>query len=168
MPVSANRIWRQMPEEIRIAASKRFWAESKGSGKQILFASLAKAKNLREVTVRKTPIERLAKWTAATLSFPDPIVDDILKSYLLHEHRAVIISFLELLKIPHADGMIDESFDLATLSDEQVQKAAQSLLGSADRMGAVLYLKYLVLQGGTWAAIDEVLSAEEQVTRVNA
>jgi hypothetical protein len=160
MSVSANRIWRQMPEEIRIAASKLFWAQSKGAEKQVLFASLAKAKNLREVTVRKTPIEKLAIWTAATLSLPDQMVEDMLKNYLLHEHRAVIISFLELLKIPHADGMIDESFDLATLSNEQLQKAAHSLLASADRMGAVLYLKYLALQGGPWAAVEEALAAE--------
>jgi hypothetical protein len=161
MSVSANRIWRQMPEDIRIAASKLFWAEPKRAGQQLLFASLAKAKNLREVTVRKTPIERLANWTAGTLSLPDQFVDELLKDYLLHEHRAVIVSFLELLKFPHADGMIDESFDLATLSDEQVKKAARSLLGSADRMGAVLYLKYLALQDGPWAAVEEVLAAEE-------
>ena len=161
MSVSANRIWRQMPEEIRIVASKLFWAHAKGAGKQLLFASLAKAKNLREVTVRKTPIERLTNWTAGTLSLPDQIVDELLKDYLLHEHRAVIVSFLELLKIPHTDGMIDESFDLSTLSDEQVQQAARSLLGSADRMGALLYLKYLLLQGGPWVALEEVLAAEE-------
>lgn len=161
MSVSANRIWRQLPEEIRISASKLFWAEPNGTGKQVLSASLAKAKNLREVTVRKAPIEKLANWTAGTLSLPEQIVDELLKNYLLHEHRAVIVSFLELLKIPHADGMIDEAFDIATLSDEQVQKAARSLLGSTDRMGAVLYLKYLVLQGGPWAAVEEVLAAEE-------
>jgi hypothetical protein len=161
MSVSANRIWRQMPEETRIAASRSFWAEPSGAAKQLLFASLAKAKNLREVTVRKAPIERLANWTAGTLSLPDQIVDELLKDYLLHEHRAVIVSFLDFLKIPHADGMIDESFDLATLSDEQVQKAARSLLQSPDRVGAELYLKYLVLQGGPWAPIEEALGAEE-------
>jgi hypothetical protein len=161
MSVSANRIWRQLPEETRIAASKVFWAESKGAAKQILTASLARAKSLREVTVRKAPIERLANWTAATLSLPDHIVDDLVKNYLLHEHRAVIVSFLEFLNIPHTDGMIDESFELASLSNEQVQKAAHSLLGSADRTGAELYLKYLVLQGGPWAAVEEVLAADE-------
>ncbi len=150
-----------MPQETRIAASKVFWAESKGAEKQFLFASLAKARNLREVTVRKSPIERLANWTAAALSLPDQMVDDLLKKYLLHEHRDVIISFLELLKIPHAEGMIEESFDLATLSNEQVQTAARSLLESADRAGAALYLKYLVLQGGSWAAIEQVLPAGE-------
>ena len=161
MSVSANRIWQQMPQESRIAASKFVWDESKGAEKQLLFASLAKAKNLREVTVRKTPIERLVTWTATTLSLPDQIVDDLLKKYLLHEHRAVIISFLELLKIPHTEGMIEESFDLAALSDEQVQTAARSLLESADQVGAVLYLKYLVFQGGSWAAIEQVLPAGE-------
>lgn len=161
MSVSANRIWRQLPEEIRISASKLFWTAPNRTGKQILSASLAKAKNLREVTVRKAPIERLAHWTAGTASLPEQIVDEILKNYLLHEHRAVIVSFLELLKIPHEDGMIDEAFDFATLSDEQVQQAARSLLKSSDRMGALLYLKYLVLQGGPWTTVEEVLATEE-------
>ncbi len=160
MSVSANRIWRQMPEESRVAASKVFWAESKGIAKQSLLATLAKAKNLRQVTVRKTPVERLANWTGASLSLPDPIVDELLKNYLLHEYRAVIISFLELLSIPHTEGMIEESFDFATLSSEQVQNAARTLLGSADHSGALLYLKYLVLQGGPWAPIEQVLPEE--------
>src|SRR5581483_9647501 len=112
MSFSANRLWRQQPEEIRIAACKIYWAEAKGAEKQLLFASLAKAKNLREVTVRKSPVERLANWTAATLSLPDALVDDFLKKYLLHEHSEVIISFLESLEIPHTGAMIEESFDL--------------------------------------------------------
>jgi hypothetical protein len=161
VPVSANRVWRQLPNEIRVAVCQVFWAESKGPEKQLLFAPLAKAKNVREAFVRKSPIERLVNWTAATLTLPDPIVDDLLKKYLLHEHRAVIVSFLDLLKIPHSEGMIEESFDFATLTNEQVQEAARSLLASADRTGSELYLKYLVLQGGPWAGIEEVLPTGE-------
>jgi len=157
MPVSANRVWRQLPDEIRVAVSRIFWAESKGTEKQLLFDSLAKAKNLREAFVRKSPIERLANWTGTTLSLPDQIVDDLLKKYLLHEHRAVIVSFLDLLNIPHSAGMIEENFDYATLTNERVQEAARSLLTSADRTGSELYLKYLVLQGGPWAGIEEIL-----------
>jgi hypothetical protein len=161
MPVSANRVWRQLPDEIRVQVCRIFWTESKGAEKQFLFASLAKAKNLREVFVRKSPTERLVNWTAATLSLPDPIVDDLLKKYLLHEHRGTIASFLDLLKIPHSEGMIEESFDYATLTKESVQQAARSLLASADRAGSELYLKYLVLQGGPWAGIEEVLPTED-------
>jgi hypothetical protein len=84
-------------------------------------------------------------------------VEDLLKKYLLHEHRAVIISFLEFLQIPHSEGMIEESFDFATLNNERVQEAARTLLASADRIGAELYLKYLVLQGGPWEGIEEIL-----------
>jgi hypothetical protein len=161
VPVSANRVWRQLPNELRVAVCQIFWAESKGTEKQFLFASLAKAKNLREVFLRKSSIERLVNWTAATLSLPDPIVDDLLKKYLLHEHRAVIVSFLDFLNIPHSEGMIEENFDYATLTNERVQEAARSLLASADRIGSELYLKYLVLQGGPWAGIEEVLPTGE-------
>ena len=138
-----------------------FWAESRGAERQILFASIAKAKNLREVFVRKSPVERLVNWTAATLSLPDPIVDDLLKRYLLKQHRPVIVSFLDLLQIPHSEGMIEESFDFATLTKERVQEAARSLIASADPVGSELYLKYLVLQGGPWAGIEEVLPTGE-------
>jgi hypothetical protein len=161
MSVSVNRVWRQLPDVTRVAACKLFWAESSGASKQLLFATLAKARKLREVFVRKSPIERLVNWTAADLTLPDPIVEDLLKKYLLHEHRAVIISFLEMLQIPHSEGMIEESFDFATLTNERVQEAARSLLASADRMGAELYLKYLVLQGGPWEGIEEVLPTGE-------
>jgi hypothetical protein len=159
--VSANRVWRQLPNEIRVAVCQTFWAESKGAEKQFLIASLAKANKLREVFVRKSPIERLVNWTAATKSLPDPIVDDLLKKYLLHKHCAVIISFLDLLNVPHSEGMIEENFDYASLTNERVQEAARSLLASADRIGSELYLKYLVLQGGPWAGIEEVLPTTE-------
>jgi hypothetical protein len=161
MSVSTNRVWRQLPNEIRVAVCQIFWTESKGVEKQILVASLARAKNLREVFVRKSPIERLVNWTATALALPDAIVDELLKKYLLHEHRAVIVSFLDLLNIPHSEGMIEENFDYATLTNERVQEAARSLLVSADRTGSELYLKYLVLQGEPWAGIEEVLPTGE-------
>src|ERR1700727_428735 len=159
--VSANRVWRQLPNEIRVAVCQTFWAESKGAEKQFLIASLAKANKLREVFVRKSPIERLVNWTAATNSLPDAIVDDLLKKYLLQEHRAVIISFLDLLNVPHSEGMIEENFDYASLTNERVEESARSLLASSDRVGSELYLKYLVLQGGPWAGIEEVLPTTE-------
>jgi hypothetical protein len=66
--VSANRVWRQLPNEIRVAVCQTFWAESNGAEEQFLVASLAKANKLREVFVRKSPIERLVNWTATTNS----------------------------------------------------------------------------------------------------
>ena len=161
MSVSANRVWRQMSEEIRIAACKILWAESPNAQKRYLYAALANAKKLREVFVRKSSMERLVHWTATTMMLPEPIVEEIVKGYLLHEHRAVIIHFLELLQIPHTDGMIEESFDCGSLNSGDVQKAARKLLAEADRTGAELYLKYLVLQGDPWTGIEEVLPAEE-------
>jgi len=161
MPVSANRVWRQLPNEIRVTICKVFLAEASGAQKHYLVAILAKAKNLREVFVRKSPIDRLVNWTAATLSLPDTIVDDMLKEYLLHDHRPVIINFLDLLSIPHAEGMIEESFDYTSLTTERVQEAGRKLLESADRTGAEIYLKYLVIQGGPWEGIEEVLPAAE-------
>jgi hypothetical protein len=161
MPVTASRVWRQLPDEMRLSASKVFWAESTNEQKLFLFAALAKAKNIREISVRRAPLERLVNWTAATLTLPEQIVNELLQDYLLHEHRAVIVSYLDLLAIPHAEGMIEENFDLATLPKERVLDAARTLLASADRPAAELYLKYLVVQGGPWSVIEEALPTGE-------
>ena len=157
MPLSANRVWRQLPNEIRVSASKVFWTGTTKEQKQFLFAALAKAKNVREISVRRAPLERLVNWTATTLTLPDQIANILLQDYLLHDHRATIVSYLDLLGIPHSDGMIEEGFDLASLPKERVQDAARTLLASADRPAAELYLKYLVVQGGPWSVIEEVL-----------
>ena len=159
MPLSANRIWRQLPNEIRVSAGKVFWAEPTKEQKQFLFTALAKAKNVREISVRRAPLERLVNWTAGTLTLPDQIANNLLQDYLLHDHRATIVSYLELLGIPHSDGMIEENFDLASLPKERVQDAARTLLTSPDHQAAELYLKYLVVQGGPWSVIEEVLPA---------
>jgi len=161
MPFTANRVWRQSPMETRVSASKIFWAESSNGRKQFVYAALAKAKSVREISVRRSPIERLVNWTAATLTLPDQVVNEMLQDYLLHEHRATIVSFLELLAIPHSNGMIEDGFDTASLPKERVQEAARTLLASADRPAAELYLKYLVVQGGPWAAIEEALPTGE-------
>jgi hypothetical protein len=157
VPLSANRIWRQLPNEIRVSASKVFWEEPTKEQKQFLFAALAKAKNVREISVRRAPLERLVNWTAATLSLPDQIANNLLQEYLLHDHLATIVSYLDLLGIPHSAGIIEESFDLDSLPKERLQDAARALLASTDRPAADLYLKYLVVQGGPWSVIEEVL-----------
>jgi hypothetical protein len=168
MSLSANRIWRQLPSEIRISASKVFWAKPTIEQKQFLFAAIAKAKNVREISVRRAPLERLVNWTAATLSLPDDMANSLLRDYLLHSHRAIIVSYLESLGIPHSDGLIEEGFDLASLPKERVQDAARTLFASPDRQAAELYLKYLVIQGGPWAVIEEVLpTADSQMLKAS-
>jgi hypothetical protein len=157
MQLSANRIWRQLPGEIRVSASKVFWTESTKEEKQLVVVALAKATKVREISVRRAPPARLISWTASTLSLPDLIVNNLLQEYLLHDHLATIVSYLDLLGIPHSAGIIEESFDLASLPKERVQDAARTLLASPDRPAAELYLKYLVVQGGPWSVIEEVL-----------
>ncbi len=161
MTVSSNRVWRQLPNEIRVSASELYWAGPAKEQKQLIFTAIAKAKSVREISVRRAPVERLVNWTAATLTLPDLIINMLLQDYLLHEHLAVIVSHLDLLGIPHSNGMIEESFDIASLPKERVQDAARKLLASTDRAGAELYLKYLVVQGGPWSVIEEVLPTGE-------
>jgi hypothetical protein len=42
-------------------------------------------------------------------------------------HRAVIVSFLDLLNIPHWEGMIEENFDHDTLTNDKSSQAPFAL-----------------------------------------
>jgi hypothetical protein len=71
------------------------------------------------------------------------------------------VRYLELLAIPHSEGIIEENFDPTSLPKERVQDTARTLLASPDSQAAELYLKYLVVQGGPWSMIEEVLPTED-------
>jgi hypothetical protein len=161
MAVTANRVWRQLSNEVRVSASEVFWAKPASGQKQLITTAIAKAKSVREISVRRAPVERLVNWTAATLTLPDAIVNSLLQEFLLHQHRAVIVNFLDSLAIPHSDAMIEEGFDVTSLPKERIQDAARTLLTSTDRPGAELYLKFLVIQGEPWSVIEEVLPVGE-------
>ena len=157
MRLSANRIWQQLPEEVRIAASAVRWAEPNKTQKEVLIAVIAKSTRTREVSVRRAALPRLIRWTAACVSLPDDIADGILRDYLLHNHRGLIVRFLDSLRIPHRDGLIDDDFDPSLLTKESIQQAARSLLDFSSDPAAELYLQYLSVQCGQWSPIEEIL-----------
>jgi hypothetical protein len=162
MLFSASHIWRQLPEDIRISASTVMWAEPNREQKEILLAAIAKATHMREISVRRAPLARLIKWTSS-VSLPEIVANSILREYLLHSHRSTIVTFLELLAIPHSNGIVEEGFDLSSLSEERIENAAQALLTSNRQSAAELYLKYLAVQGRHWSALENLFRNEKLV-----
>ena len=143
-----------MPREQRAEAAKQFFdPESKTNGllKNMAIAAIAKSRNSRESSIRKGTREQLENWLSANVNIADEVADTVIRLYLLRTQLPMIEAFLDDLNIPHAKGLIEESFDTGTLTEEQLTAAASRL---TERFGADatrLYFAYTAGQTGDWA-----------------
>jgi len=140
---SCKKIWALMPREIRLQAAQHFFnPEEKTNSllKSAVIASIAKVRNSREVSIRKGSREQQENWLSANTLIPDEVADTLIRLYLLDD-----------LKIPHTHGLIEESFDSAALSAEQLNQAAARLAETYGADPASLYFAYTAGNTGDWA-----------------
>jgi len=151
---SCKKIWALMPREIRLQAAQHFFnPEEKTNSllKSAVIASIAKVRNSREVSIRKGSREQQENWLSANTLIPDEVADTLIRLYLLHDQLPMIEAFLDDLKIPHTHGLIEESFDSAALSAEQLNQAAARLAETYGADPASLYFAYTAGNTGDWA-----------------
>ena len=160
---SSKKLWSLMPREQRAEAAKQFFdpeANTNGLLKNMAIAAIAKARNTREASIRKGSREQLENWLSANANIADEVADTVIRLYLLRTQLPMIEAFLDDLKVPHAQGLIVESFDTGTLTDEQLNAAARRL---AERFGADaprLYFAYTAGQSGDWAETIRKISLD--------
>jgi hypothetical protein len=143
-----------MPREERAQAAKHFFdPESKTNSllKNAAFAAIAKARNSREASIRKGTPEQLQNWLSANVLIPDEIADNLIRLYLLHNQLPMIEAFLDDLHVPHVHGLIEESFDTGTLTEEQLTAAASRLTETYGPEATSLYFVYTAGNTGDWA-----------------
>ncbi len=151
---SCKKIWALMPREIRLQAAQHFFnPEEKTNSllKNAVIASIAKARNSREVSIRKGSREQLENWLSANTLIPDEIADNLIRLYLLHEQLPMIEAFLDDLKIPHVHGLIEEAFDTSALPAEQLNAAAARLAETYGAEATSLYFAYTAGNSGDWS-----------------
>ena len=91
-----------------------------------------------------------------------PLALDVLREYLLHDQRALVIRFLDLAGVGHEEGVLLEGPvpepEVATLD-----AAVDTLLAEEPRAMALLYLRALAAQDNVeWPRLEARLAAEAQ------
>ena len=143
--------------ERRLEAADLFWNDEHSADQQLeAVASIATHMKFRPKSVLSLAPERRAKYLATLPTMSDAIAARALVSYHLERQRAMMGAFLDLLGIPHENGLITEE-NVAKPDAGKVKQAATELATKFPQEDVSLYLATLVSQDPeTWDALVDV------------
>jgi hypothetical protein len=146
-----------MPLERRIDAAGLFWEDEHSADQQIeAVAALATHMKFRPRSVIGLAPDKRAKYLAQLPTISDTIAARALVNYHLERQRPMMSAFLDLLGIPHENGLIADE-NVVKPDAAQVQAAATELATKFAPDEVSLYLATLVSQDPeTWDALIDV------------
>src|SRR5512140_3071594 len=120
-----SKLWRRMPVERRVEAAGLFWEDEQSAEQQLeAVSAIAGHMKFRPRSVVALAPERRAKYLAQLPSVSDAIAARALVNYHLDRQRPMMAAFLDMLGIPHENGLI---------SEEHVQKPDAARVQQAAR-----------------------------------
>jgi hypothetical protein len=146
-----------MPMERRIDAAGLFWEDEHSADQQMeAIASIATHMKFRPRSVVGLDPAKRAKYLAQLPTVTDAIAARALVNYHLERQRPMMGAFLDLLGIPHDNGLINEEH-IAKPDPEKVKQAAKDLATTYPPEDVSLYLATLVSQDPeTWESLVDV------------
>jgi len=144
--------------ERRIEAASLFWNDEHSADQQLeAIASIATHMKFRPKSVLTLEAEKRAKYLATLPTMTDAIAARALVAYHLERQRAMMGAFLDLLGIPHENGLInDENVDKP--DPAKVKTAANDLATKFPPEDVTLYFATLVSQDPeTWEALVDIV-----------
>ena len=153
-----SRLWRRMPMERRLEAADLFWNDEQSADQQLeAVASIATHMKFRPKSVLTLAPERRAKYLATLPTMTDAIAARALVTYHLERQRPMMGTFLDLLGIPHENGLINDDHEVKP-DAATVTKAAGELATKYPADEVSLYFATLVSQDPeTWKALIDVV-----------
>ena len=160
------RVWRQMPSDLRTSAARAFWADEQAALEQAeAVALIARQIKFRPKSVISLPLDKKAKHLAGLAQVSDLLAARLMIAYHLEHQRPMMGAFLDLLGIPHENGLITEE-TVAKPDAEKVKQAVSELATRYPAEDVSLYLRTLVSQDAeTWGTLADLpeLRAEKGV-----
>jgi hypothetical protein len=152
-----SRLWRRMSLDRRTEAAELFWADEQSVDQQLeAVASIATRMKFRARSVVALPVEKKGKYLATLPDISDSIAARALVNYHLARQRPMMAAFLDMLGIPHQDGLITEE-SVTKPDEQQLQRAAHELQGKFPQDDVSLYFATLVSQDpDTWGELAKL------------
>ena len=153
-----SKLWRRLPLERRIDAAGLFWDDEHSADQQMeAVASIATHMKFRPRSVVGLAPDKRAKYLAQLPTISDAIAARALVNYHLERQRPMMGTFLDLLGIPHENGLINDDHEVKP-DAATVTKAAGELATKYPADEVSLYFATLVSQDPeTWKALIDVV-----------
>jgi len=149
--------------ERRLDAADLFWNDEHSADQQLeAVASIATHMKFRPKSVLSLPSDRRAKYLATLPTMSDAIAARALVNYHLERQRPMMGAFLDLLGIPHENGLINDE-QVAKPDAATIKNAAKELATKFAPEDVSLYFATLVSQDPeTWEALVDVVEPAPQ------
>jgi hypothetical protein len=149
------RLWRNLPTDVRIAAATAFWSDEQAALEQAEgVALIARQIKFRPKSVIALPVEKKAKHLSSMGQVSDLLAARLLVSYHLQHQRPMMSRFLDVLGIPHEDGLISEESPQAP-TQEKLDEAVKTLATEFPPADVARYFWTLLWQDpGTWGGLQ--------------
>jgi hypothetical protein len=152
--IRPSRMWRQMPIELRTAAAQAFWADEQAALEQAeAVALIARQIKFRPKSVITLTHDKKARHLAGLSQVSDLLAARLVISYHLEHQRPMMAAFLDLLGIPHEDGLIKEDAPVAP-DAATLDKAVKELATKYPKADVARYFWALLWQDAeTWGGL---------------
>ena len=148
------RLWRDMSDTQKTAASEAFWADEGSLAEQAeVMGLIARQLKFRPKSVIALPVEKKVRLTSRMGAMSDAVAGRLLVAYHLGTQRLMMSAFLDALGIKHGEGLIDED-ETPAPTPEQVDAAAATIVAKFPADDVRLYFQTLLLQDpDTWGRL---------------
>jgi hypothetical protein len=149
------RLWRNLPNEMRVAAAAAFWSDDQAALEQAEgVALIARQIKFRPKSVLALPVEKKAKHLATMGQVSDLLAARLLVSYHLQHQRPMMSRFLDLLGIAHEEGLISDESPAAP-APEKLDEAVKTLASEFPHADVSRYFWTLLWQDPeTWGGLQ--------------
>jgi hypothetical protein len=156
-PLRAARLWKGLPEAVRLEAATAFWEDEQAAPEQAEVVGLiARQINFRPRSVMGLPVQRRARLLARMGQLSEHVAARLLVAYHLGRQRPMMKAFLDALGIPHDDGVIAET--MSPPAAGALAAAARDLAAAFPAEAVRLYFSTLLVQDPeTWGGLRDVL-----------
>jgi hypothetical protein len=158
---SAGQLWRHVPIQQRLEASRAFWEARDADGAQAeAVGEMARLLKFRPKSMRALPVEKKVQHLASLARLSDSVASQVLVTYHLASKRPMMRVFLDAIGIAHEDAVIAAPSELKAPNPRRLEQAVRALIGQFPPQDVHLYLSTLLVQdvevwGGLAALLPE-------------
>jgi hypothetical protein len=151
-------VWDLMTDDEKQAAAVALWRNADLESRMAVEMVLAKEMKFRPQSVRKLSAERVAPRLARLAAeLPEGALFQFLFHLHMAERRALMISYLEAVGLPHRDGVLELPDDAEPPAAEAAAAPARDLVAEHGRDALVYLATLAVADAEFWAGMLPVL-----------
>jgi hypothetical protein len=127
-------------------------------------SAVAEARKLRPVYLERQPRPQRHTLMLTTLARPslDAVTGNLLRTWLLKQHKTMLCDFLDALGVAHQEGVVD---DLpTTMEDEKITPAVEKLLAKYPHESVAVYLQaFSEMNEVEWPKLKTALESDPRL-----